>query len=172
MKTTEFISENELIGQDAQIMHEENKTQSMRVKLHSIAVNSVAIHKLLPKLGKNGIAGNSDIVLYADAINEAESLLQHVLEEVEFATADHNMDPEMEAFNPTIAETKFVEATDTVEKDDKGNVVSWQHSGDWKKSNIKDGRGKVTNLSDKARRETEKKTEKKTKVKEDATGGS
>ena len=78
MKTTEFISENELIGQDAQIMHEENKTQSMRVKLHSIAVNSVAIHKLLPKLGKNGIAGNSDIVLYADAINEAESLLQHV----------------------------------------------------------------------------------------------
>jgi len=168
MKTTEFINENELIGQDAQIMHEENKMQSMRVKLHSIAVNSVAIHKLLPKLGKNGIAGNSDIVLYADAINEAESLLQHVLEEVEFATADHSyMDDEMEAFNPTIAETKFVEATDTVEKDDKGNVVSWQHSGDWKKSNNKDGRGKVTNLSDKARRETEKKT----KVKEDATGG-
>ena len=178
MKTTEFISENELIGQDAQIMHEENKTQSMRVKLHSIAVNSVAIHKLLPKLGKNGIAGNSDIVLYADAINEAESLLQHVLEEVEFATADHNMDPEMEAFNPTIAETKFVEATDTVKKDDKGNVVSWQHSGDWKKAEKnKDGKdkdpsGKVANLSDKARRETEKQTEKKTKVKEDATGGS
>lgn len=168
MKTTEFINENELIGQDAQIMHEENKMQSMRVKLHSIAVNSVAIHKLLPKLGKNGIAGNSDIVLYADAINEAESLLQHVLEEVEFATADHSyMDDEMEAFNPTIAETKFVEATDTVEKDSKGNVVSWQHSGDWKKSDKKDGRGKVTNLSDKARRETEKKT----KVKEDATGG-
>lgn len=112
MKTTEFINENELIGQDAQLMHEENKTQSMRVKLHSIAVNSVAIHKLLPKLGKNGIAGNSDIVLYADAINEAESLLQHVLEEVEFATADHSyMDDEMEAFNPTIAEAKFAEET-------------------------------------------------------------
>ena len=55
------------------------------------------------------------------------------------------------------------EVTNTVEKDKDGNVISWKHEGDWKKSTTpKDGRGRVTNLSDKARRETEKLT----KVKE------
>lgn len=57
-------------------------------------------------------------------------------------------------------QTKFQEATDTVEKDEKGNVKSWKHEGDWKKTNNKQGRGKVTNLSDKARRKTEKMTDK------------
>ena len=42
-------------------------------------------------------------------------------------------------------------------KDPKtGKVVSWKDTGDWKKSTHKDGQGKVTHLSDKARRETEK----------------
>lgn len=167
MKTTEFINENEFLAQDAHGMHEEHKLQSIRSSLHDLAVNSVAIHRLLRNLDND-----SNIALYAESIKEANSLVQHVLDEVELSAAQHTANTEMEAFNPTIAEAKFVEATDTVEKDDKGNVVSWQHSGDWKKSNIKDGRGKVTNLSDKARRETEKKTEKKTKVKENATGGS
>ena len=43
------------------------------------------------------------------------------------------------------------------EKDEEGNVIRWKEEGEWKKSTAKkDGRGKVTNLSDKARRETEK----------------
>jgi hypothetical protein len=44
------------------------------------------------------------------------------------------------------------------EKDEKGNVVRWKEEGEWKKSSgkDKDGRGKVTNMSDKARRESEK----------------
>jgi hypothetical protein len=42
-------------------------------------------------------------------------------------------------------------------KDKDGKVVSWKDEGEWTKSEkAKDGRGKVTNLSDKARRETEK----------------
>lgn len=53
-------------------------------------------------------------------------------------------------------QTKFEEATDTVEKDEKGNVKSWKHEGDWEKAKPTQGRGKVTNLSDKARRKTEK----------------
>ena len=53
-------------------------------------------------------------------------------------------------------QTKFEEATDTVEKDEKGNVKSWKHEGDWEPAKNKQGRGKVTNLSDKARRKTEK----------------
>ena len=61
---------------------------------------------------------------------------------------------------------KVKEATDTVEKDEKGNVKSWKHEGDWVKSNNKEGRGKVTNLSDKARRQTEKMTKKEKDVAE------
>jgi hypothetical protein len=47
----------------------------------------------------------------------------------------------------------------TVERDPKtGKVTSWKDEGEWKKSEKKDPRGKVTNLSDKARKETEKLT--------------
>ena len=41
-------------------------------------------------------------------------------------------------------------------KDKDGKVTSWKDEGEWKKANGKEGRGKVANLSDKARRETEK----------------
>ena len=47
------------------------------------------------------------------------------------------------------------ERTET--KNEKGEVTSWRDESDWRKvSKDKDGRGRVTNLSDKARRETEK----------------
>jgi len=42
------------------------------------------------------------------------------------------------------------------EKDENGKVVRWKEEGEWKKATDKDGRGRVTNMSDKARRETEK----------------
>lgn len=60
-------------------------------------------------------------------------------------------DNRLNGFGPA---KKVKEATDTVEKDEKGNVKSWKHEGDWKKADNKQGRGKVTNLSDKARRKT------------------
>jgi hypothetical protein len=47
------------------------------------------------------------------------------------------------------------EAKDTVEKDADGNVKSWKHEGDWKKSSEKkDPRGKVTNASGQALKKT------------------
>lgn len=52
------------------------------------------------------------------------------------------------------------EAKDTVEKDKDGKVISWKHEGDWKNTDKKDPRGKVTHASDVARRKTEKMTTK------------
>jgi len=46
----------------------------------------------------------------------------------------------------------------TEEKNEKGEVVKWKEETPWRKASNKDGRGRVTNLSDKARRETEKMT--------------
>jgi hypothetical protein len=44
----------------------------------------------------------------------------------------------------------------TEEKNEKGEVVRWKEETPWRKATGKDGRGKVTNMSDKARRESEK----------------
>jgi hypothetical protein len=44
----------------------------------------------------------------------------------------------------------------TEEKDEHGNVTKWKEETPWRKAQNKDGRGKVTNMSDKARRESEK----------------
>ena len=52
-------------------------------------------------------------------------------------------------------QTKFEEDR-TEFKDKDGKVTSWRDETPWRKAQNKDGRGKVTNLSDKARRETEK----------------
>lgn len=46
------------------------------------------------------------------------------------------------------------EATGTETKDDKGNVVKWKREGDWKKIDNKDPVGKVTHLSDVARKKS------------------
>jgi hypothetical protein len=47
----------------------------------------------------------------------------------------------------------------TEEKDENGKVIRWKEEGEWKKADPKkDPRGKAPNLSDKARRETEKMT--------------
>jgi hypothetical protein len=57
-------------------------------------------------------------------------------------------------------------------KDKDGKVTSWKDEGEWRKSTVKkDSRGKVTNLSDKARRETEKLSKKEKDVAESATAG-
>jgi len=57
-------------------------------------------------------------------------------------------------------------------KDKDGKVTSWKDEGEWKKAEKnKDGRGKVTNLSDKARRETETLSKKEKDVSEAAKKG-
>ena len=52
-----------------------------------------------------------------------------------------------------MAEMRRLAGMPVVEADDKG---AWSKETPWKKATKKDPRGKVTNLSDKARRETEK----------------
>jgi len=68
--------------------------------------------------------------------------------------------PAQAAAEPAPAPTEpapapVAEAKDTVEKDEDGNVKSWKHEGDWKKSTEKkDPRGKVTNASGQALKKT------------------
>jgi hypothetical protein len=60
---------------------------------------------------------------------------------------------------PAPAETEepapVAEASDTVEKDEKGNIKSWKHEGDWKKTDPKKNpEGKVHNLAGQALKRT------------------
>ena len=50
MKTTEFLKENDFIGHDAHHMHEDHQHQMLREECYHLAVNSVALHKLLGQL--------------------------------------------------------------------------------------------------------------------------
>lgn len=168
MKTTEFIKENASIAQEAVMPTVEAAIAILRGRLHNIAVNSVDIHTLLRKLNVSN--SNYVIASYDKSIKEAESLIQHVLEQIEYETDD--LVSEMESFNPAIAEAKFVEATDTVEKDKEGNVTSWQHTGDWKKSKkdkIVDKSGAVHTPASRARDLARTATPK--NIAEEASGG-
>jgi len=168
MKTTEFINENEFLAQDAHGMHEEHKLQSIRSSLHDLAVNSVAIHRLLRNLDND-----SDIALYAESIKEANSLVQHVLDEVELSAAQHTANTEMEAFNPTIAEAKFAEETLPWETDDEAKA---REGGKKEKSAFKKPQNHNRTGKDAAKALAQKgaSTVKAgaSTVKEDATGGS
>ena len=75
---------------------------------------------------------------------------------VEYLKDKHNTEQTMEAIR-RLSGLPVVEAKDTVTRDPKtGKVTSWKHEGDWKKTDKKDPRGKVTHASDVARRKTEK----------------
>ena len=161
MKTTEFINENEFLAQDAHGMHEEHKLQSIRSSLHDLAVNSVAIHRLLRNLDND-----SDIALYAESIKEANSLVQHVLDEVELSAAQHTANTEMEAFNPTIAEAKFAEETLPWETDAESKK---REAGEKEKSAFKKPKNPDRTGRDAAKALAQKGA---STVKEDATGGS
>ena len=60
----------------------------------------------------------------------------------------------------TVDLESYVQEERTETKDEHGNVVKWKEEGDWEKSDDKDPKGKVYNLSDKARKETEKSAQK------------
>ena len=69
---------------------------------------------------------------------------------------DDQMDRDIKWFKSQTAKPKVAEERTEI-KNAKGEVTSWKDESDWRKtSKVKSGIGKVTNLSDKARRETEK----------------
>jgi len=100
--------------------------------------------------------------------HQAKTTLKHLKKASYGDKADAaNIKPGIAGYRDRIAMLKRAEEEDNLnelrseEKDEHGNVVRWKEEGEWtpiKKE--KNGRGKVTNLSDKARRETEKLTKK------------
>jgi len=79
---------------------------------------------------------------------------------------DANHNGKLEKSDFAALRAKKVKEERTEVKDKEGKVTSWKDEGEWKKAGAKkDPRGKVTNLSDKARRSTEKMKESTARVK-------
>ena len=108
MKTTDFIKENELIGQDAHDMHQDHQHQMLREECYHIAVNSVALHKLLKQLPEH-------IPLdawAAEKISLANDYLKTVKEWLEYDVMGAGKD--VPSFNPALAESKLAKALNEV----------------------------------------------------------
>jgi hypothetical protein len=95
--------------------------------------------------------------------HQAKTTLKHLKKASYGDKADAaNIKPGVAGYRDRVAMLKRAEEEDNLnelrseEKDEHGNVVRWKEEGEWTKKTGKEGRGKVTNLSDKARRETEK----------------
>jgi hypothetical protein len=108
MKTTDFIKENELIGQDAHDMHQDHQHQMLREECYHIAVNSVALHKLLKQLPEH-------IPLdawAAEKISLANDYIKTVKEWLEYDVMGAGKD--VPSFNPALAESKLAESLNEV----------------------------------------------------------
>jgi hypothetical protein len=102
-----------------------------------------------------------------DSMGELDSV---TMEQYKEKFTQTNFQEELTGYFPLLhrimSETNKIDLEDYVEeertetKDEHGNVINWKEEGDWKKSDDKDPKGKVYNLSDKARRETEKSSQK------------
>jgi len=102
--------------------------------------------KQIPESLMNDWIDRLTVRSFKDELKDVFPYIYKLVDESELPTRE--LDPE-----DLLAEKR------TEVKDKDGKVISWKEEGEWKKSTTpKDGRGKVTNMSDKARRETEKMT--------------
>ena len=102
-------------------------------------------HDLLRKLGPDGV------------LEAAREVAEFAAPVEEIGSSDVSAWVNMIERDAGIGEKEMNEAKDKVTYDPKtGKLTGWEHEGDWKKSTGKNPVGKIHNLSDKARRETEK----------------
>lgn len=101
-----------------------------------------------------------------DMMNDGLTMDEVTMEQYKQTFTQSSFQEELAGYFPLLhrimSEVNQVDLADYVQeersetKDETGRVVSWKDEGEWKASSKKDGRGRVANLSDKARRETEK----------------
>jgi hypothetical protein len=107
MKTTDFITENEFIGDDAHTMHKDHEVQMARGDLYTAAKYAIDLHKMLKDVSElDGLEG---------WVQEKITLANDYLRTVhEYVTAQEHEaqahEPEM--FTPELAEAKFSKLID------------------------------------------------------------
>jgi hypothetical protein len=95
MKTTEFLVENEFIAQDADQMHKTHQHSMLREECYHLAVNAVAIHKLLGEMSE----GEPVMAWAAEYISLANDHIKSVKEFLEYNDTESDMDSDMPEFD-------------------------------------------------------------------------
>ena len=143
------------------------KTAALKTSLKMAQGNKGVAEGLDPALDQQltQLARNPDFDAIYDALGRNDALGARLQDMADDIARDYrlHMDDDIERIIDILADRlendygEGVAEERTEVKDKEGKVVSWRDEGEWKKvPTKKDPRGKVTNLSDKARRETEK----------------
>jgi hypothetical protein len=104
MKTTDFITENQFIGDDAHAMHQDHEVQMARSDCYSAAKYAIELHKLLKNISEmQGLDGwvSEKLTLANDYLRTVHEYLAHEMSHPEEAM------PEM--FTAESAEIQFAE---------------------------------------------------------------
>ena len=106
MKTTEFLTENEFIAQDADQMHKTHQHSMLREECYHLAVNAVAIHKLLGAMPEN----EPVMAWAAEYISLANDHIKSVKEFLEYNDMESDMDSDLPEFDPAHADAVIAES--------------------------------------------------------------
>jgi hypothetical protein len=80
MKTTDFIVENEFIGDDAHAMHKDHEVQMAREECYHAAKDAIELHKLLKRVSElDGLDGwvSEKISIAADYLKTVREYLEY-----------------------------------------------------------------------------------------------
>jgi hypothetical protein len=103
MKTTDFIVENEFIGDDAHAMHKDHEVSMAKADCYHAAKSAIQLHKILKTISeRDGI----DAWVF-EKLTLANDYLSTALEYLEYHLKDQPQ--ELEVFNGELAESKFNE---------------------------------------------------------------
>jgi hypothetical protein len=103
MKTTDFIVENEFIGDDAHAMHKDHEVSMAKADCYHAAKSAIQLHKILKTISeRDGI----DAWVF-EKLTLANDYLSTALEYLEYHLKDQPQ--ELEVFDGELAESKFNE---------------------------------------------------------------
>lgn len=80
MKTTDFITENSLIAQEADVMHQDHEVQMARSDCYSAAKYAIELHRMLKEISEQqGLDGwvSEKITLANDYLRSVHEYLNH-----------------------------------------------------------------------------------------------
>jgi hypothetical protein len=152
-----YVNRNDQLSEAMSAVNDKvaERLEQVKKEIHKLQTNSYyesfaesfkpSKSKQIPETIMNDWIERLTVRSFKEELKDVFPYIYNLVDESELPTAELN--PE-----DVLGEER------TEEKDKDGKVVKWKEETPWRKATTKDGRGKVTNLSDKARRETEKMT--------------
>ena len=164
MKTTEFLKENSIIAQEADVMHKDHEVQMARSQMYSAAQSAIEIHRLLKDISElEGLDG-----WVASKLTLASEYLETVRDYLKYEAV--SQDSEMMEFAYESAEYAMDQLIAEGSEEQHREIEMYRRHDDATGEHgvVSTAPGWAQGKAKKARKEKE---EQKKKVKEDASAG-